>query len=38
MSPTALFTLFAVVAVSFEAPLAAALFGAVAFWLVGHVG
>lgn len=38
MTPAALFTLLAAVAVSFEAPVAAAVFGAAAFWLVGHSG
>lgn len=36
MSPAAFFTLLAVGAVSFEAHVAAAVFGAVAFWLAGH--
>jgi hypothetical protein len=27
----------AVISVAFEAPVAAALFGAAAFWLIGHV-
>jgi hypothetical protein len=38
MTPTAFFTFLAVVAVSFEAPVAAAVLGAVALWLVGHGG
>jgi hypothetical protein len=38
MTPTALFTLLAVVAVSFEAPMVATVFGAVAFWVSGHGG
>jgi hypothetical protein len=38
MTPAAFFTLLAVVAASFEAPVAAAVFGAAAFWLVGHGG
>jgi hypothetical protein len=38
MTPTALFTLLAVVAVSFETPVAAAVFGALAFWVSGHGG
>ncbi len=33
-----LFSFLAVLAVSFEAPVAAAVFGAVAFWGIGHGG
>jgi hypothetical protein len=38
MTPLACFTLLAVVAVSFETPVAAAVFGALAFWVSGHCG
>lgn len=36
MTLAGFFTLLAAVAASFEAPVAAAVFGAMAFWLVGH--
>jgi hypothetical protein len=33
-----LFSFFAIIAVALEAPVAAAVFGAVAFWVIGHGG
>jgi hypothetical protein len=36
MTPVAFFTLLAVVAVSFEAPVVATVFGVLAFCLIGH--
>jgi hypothetical protein len=38
MTPAAFFSLLAVVAVSFEAPVTAAVLGALAFWMIGHGG
>jgi hypothetical protein len=38
MTPAAFFAFLAVVAVSFEMPVTAAVFGAVAFWSIGHGG
>lgn len=38
MTPAAFFTLLAAVAVSFEAPVAASVLGAIAIWLVGYGG
>jgi len=38
MTPVAFFIVLAGCAVSFEAPVAAAVFGAVAFWVSGHGG
>ncbi|MHC2276934.1 hypothetical protein ACVME8_003545 [Bradyrhizobium diazoefficiens] len=38
MTPAACFTFLAAVAVSFEAPVTAAVFGALAFWFVGQGG
>ena len=34
----AFFAFLAILAVSFEAPVAAAVVGAVAFWVIGHGG